>query len=83
MNQKFINDLVYELSKYLKTSDLDDYKSFIRHLNLNKKYFLKLYFPKAGLKKIKARIKKQFIDKVNLPSILSVDFVVCNDKCCV
>jgi len=33
--------------------------------------------------KIKARIKKQFIEKVNLPSILSVDFVVCNDKCCV
>ena len=33
--------------------------------------------------KIKARIKKQCIEKVQLPSILSVDFVVCNDKCCV
>lgn len=33
--------------------------------------------------KIKNRIKKQFQEKVNLPSILTVDFVVCNDRCCV
>lgn len=33
--------------------------------------------------KIKNRIKKQFQEKVDLPSILSVDFVVCKDRCCV
>lgn len=37
--------------------------------------------------KIKARIKKQFKEKLDLPSILSVDFVICryteNDRCCV
>lgn len=31
---------------------------------------------------IKSRVKKQFIEKINLPSMLSVDIIVCNDKCC-
>ena len=33
--------------------------------------------------KIKSKIKKQFEEKVNLPSILTVDLVVCKDRCCV
>jgi hypothetical protein len=33
---------------------------------------------------IKSRIKKQFADKVSLPSILNVDVVICSDRnCCV
>jgi len=33
--------------------------------------------------KIKSKIKKQFQEKVNLPSILTVDLIVCKDRCCV
>jgi hypothetical protein len=41
MNEKFINDITKELCEYIKGVDLVSYKSFIRYLNANNKYFLK------------------------------------------
>ena len=32
--------------------------------------------------RIKGKVKKQFIEKLNLPMMLSVDIVVCRDGCC-
>lgn len=32
--------------------------------------------------KIKNKVKKQFIDKLTLPTILSIDIVECRDNCC-
>ena len=67
-------------SKMIKMEDIkeDDIKSVIdTYDNL----LDNIDYPISN--KIKSKIKKQFEEKVNLPSILTVDLVVCKDRCCV